>query len=528
MTGTVAADLPAEPKASVALDESPAARPARPVAPASGSVGRHRPPVLRVECGEEDAVEDDEVGSDDDARLVKRLFASPRRRTPGTIGRVMQALFEASGHLVEAPDDYKDSGRLPSLSSDVRGMQYDLADGFRHAGNRLFHMGRFDDAAERYSEGLAAKPRDYRLWCCRAACRAAQKEWSKCWGDAQHAIQLEPGYVKGWLLVSKALWRDNMPVMAKQVLAEGLRLMPGCPALLAMNAEIDRCRSRPSSPMAAALRGEVRRPHAPCGFLHDVETPPRRSTAKGDAAVRMAAAIERLVAPSPLDTPAGGSAGDSTRCTTPGSGSSRSSPCTAIAAALEPLPSGRCFPRPGRAPRVPLPEAIRTLMPALNFVAGAPAAPPSTPPAAAGPPPRSLLCSGSFIRGGGASDKCASVGPQEQSAVSAACRRCGILSSFECRGGRDDARVAPIATGRGPCDTSPPTPTPQHPRQTCRGMMAVLAPLSAADCFLPQRMIWLGTQRICSASADALGAHKLSPPSRLNGTEATPTAAVMT
>ena len=41
-------------------------------------------------------------------------------------------------------------------------------------------------------------------------------------------------------------------------------------------------------------------------------------------------------------------------------------------------------------------QAIRTRMPALNFVAGPPAAPPSTPPAAAGLLARSASCSGSF------------------------------------------------------------------------------------------------------------------------------------
>lgn len=149
------------------------------------------------------------------------------------------------------------------------------ADACRREATRLFRARKYEAAASKYTQGLAAQPGDHRLWSGRAACRAALKDWARCWQDALHTTQLNPDAVKGWLLLAKALWREDMPVVAKHTLVEALRCHPGNPELLALNSEIDRhCpggRSRGGS--AAVPRASALKTDAPAAALDRVTSP---------------------------------------------------------------------------------------------------------------------------------------------------------------------------------------------------------------------------------------------------------------
>lgn len=160
----------------------------------------------------------------------------------------------------------------------------------RREGIRLFRSRKYEAAASKYTVGLSERPDDYRLWSGRAACRAALKDWARCWQDALHATQLRPDAVKGWLLLAKALWREDMPVVAKHTLMEALRCHPGNPELLALNSEIDR--------------------HCPGGRSRGASAHSRISALKMDAST---AALDRVSSP-----------GSTTSTTPPGSSRSRS------------------------------------------------------------------------------------------------------------------------------------------------------------------------------------------------------------
>jgi len=243
---------------------------------------------------------------------------------------VTQALFVSCAQALKAGmiEPAHDADKSPDYcpeKSDSRPMAVQLC---RQSGNRHFKLGQYKEATAEYSEGLLLDPRDHRLWCCRAACHAAQKQWSECWGDARHAVQLEPTFTRGWLLFAKALWKDDMPVIAKQVLSDALRALPGCAELLALNAEIDRCRgnamARSSSSVVCGKKS------ASLKKCPSLSTPTARTSS--------------LFSPKEAKKPGEEHESDSPddRTATPNSSSTRSSPCT-TSTSVETY--GRCFPR---------------------------------------------------------------------------------------------------------------------------------------------------------------------------------------
>lgn len=96
----------------------------------------------------------------------------------------------------------------------------------------------YQSAMVEYGKALQFLPNDHRLFANRALCYKAVEDWVKCREDAQHCIQLNRHYVKGWLLLVKAIWELGRQSEAMQELQNGLKAIPGSRDLLDLQAAL--------------------------------------------------------------------------------------------------------------------------------------------------------------------------------------------------------------------------------------------------------------------------------------------------
>lgn len=97
---------------------------------------------------------------------------------------------------------------------------------------------KYQAAVDKYSEGIKAAPREYRLRSNRALCYAALEDWSACQEDAVQVLQLKPDFVKGWFLFAKSIWKQGLPLAALKELETAMRILPDSPELLSLQSQI--------------------------------------------------------------------------------------------------------------------------------------------------------------------------------------------------------------------------------------------------------------------------------------------------
>lgn len=120
-------------------------------------------------------------------------------------------------------------------------------------------------AIAKYTQGIELTPTDHRLYSNRGMCYLAIKDWANCHADAQRATNLKPDFMKGWFLLVKSTWKEGNTVAALNKLDVALSILPGCPELLSLKAEMA---ERPIS------RGRPSRNVSPCGHRSQPSTPP--------------------------------------------------------------------------------------------------------------------------------------------------------------------------------------------------------------------------------------------------------------
>ncbi|CAK0852806.1 unnamed protein product [Prorocentrum cordatum] len=111
-------------------------------------------------------------------------------------------------------------------------------------------LNKYQAAIVKYTEGIQLNPEDHRIRSNRALCYAAVKDWAKCREDAVLVTQMKPGFMKGWFLLAKALWKEGSPVLAQRELDRALSMMPDNADLLALQEDTD------IAPDLAACRAE--------------------------------------------------------------------------------------------------------------------------------------------------------------------------------------------------------------------------------------------------------------------------------
>eukprot|EP00953_Heterococcus_sp_UTEX-ZZ885_P033088 17240-Heterococcus_DN1.PRE.1 len=96
----------------------------------------------------------------------------------------------------------------------------------KDAGNAHFQAKRFEEALECYTRALALAPHNHLLWSNSSMARAALNQWFESEADAARAVQLVPGFVKGYYRVAKAQLEQGKCEQAIASAAAGLALDP--------------------------------------------------------------------------------------------------------------------------------------------------------------------------------------------------------------------------------------------------------------------------------------------------------------
>lgn len=101
-------------------------------------------------------------------------------------------------------------------------------------------MGFYKQAMVEYAIAMESTPQDHRLYSNRALCYLAVEDWQKAREDAQYCARLRPDFKKGWLLLTKALYKLGKYEEASDQLQAGLRHLPGCSELLELQADFNK------------------------------------------------------------------------------------------------------------------------------------------------------------------------------------------------------------------------------------------------------------------------------------------------
>lgn len=98
---------------------------------------------------------------------------------------------------------------------------------------------KFREAIAWYSKGIEISSNDVRLWSNRALCHSALEDWKRSREGARQCTRLRPDFMKGWFMLVKSLWKLGETNEARFELENSLRVLPQCPELLQLLAELE-------------------------------------------------------------------------------------------------------------------------------------------------------------------------------------------------------------------------------------------------------------------------------------------------
>lgn len=98
-------------------------------------------------------------------------------------------------------------------------------------GNAAFAAGKFEDAADVFSQCIAMDPRNEVYYSNRAAAYISLKRYSDAERDARKVVELKPSWVKGWARLGTALLAQDDATEAREALQKALALEPHDTAL---------------------------------------------------------------------------------------------------------------------------------------------------------------------------------------------------------------------------------------------------------------------------------------------------------
>jgi tetratricopeptide (TPR) repeat protein len=133
---------------------------------------------------------------------------------------------------------------------------------YRQEGNHLFRAARemsanglattaecnqkYHAAINKYNAGIALAPENFYLWSNRAACFAKLENWRFCRDDSLQVTQLAPEFLKGWLMLVKALCKMGQQEAAQVKLDVALNANPDNKDFMDLAVEFGLSAARPS------------------------------------------------------------------------------------------------------------------------------------------------------------------------------------------------------------------------------------------------------------------------------------------
>lgn len=101
----------------------------------------------------------------------------------------------------------------------------------RVAGNELFKSGKYDEAVEKYSDGLAVDPTNHLLLSNRSLALCSGGRFDEAVSDAKECVRLQPTFVKGYYRLATAYLQQGRQEEATKAVNEGLARDPKNPEL---------------------------------------------------------------------------------------------------------------------------------------------------------------------------------------------------------------------------------------------------------------------------------------------------------
>eukprot|EP00667_Euglena_gracilis_P019502 EG_transcript_20898 len=126
-----------------------------------------------------------------------------------------------SGSLNKTPGSSSQSSGSRDAEDDPH-----TIDSLKEAGNRAFQAGDYVNAVECYTVALEADPTNAKLLSNRSACYCLLRRYKKALDDANHVVQLQPNWAKGYSRRGDALQAMSCLRMAISAYAMGLEIDP--------------------------------------------------------------------------------------------------------------------------------------------------------------------------------------------------------------------------------------------------------------------------------------------------------------
>eukprot|EP00404_Azadinium_spinosum_P004805 CAMPEP_0180470412 /NCGR_PEP_ID=MMETSP1036_2-20121128/28570_1 /TAXON_ID=632150 /ORGANISM="Azadinium spinosum, Strain 3D9" /LENGTH=447 /DNA_ID=CAMNT_0022477541 /DNA_START=142 /DNA_END=1482 /DNA_ORIENTATION=- len=193
--------------------------------------------------------------------MLRQYHPDKRPMSAGDTGsKITQALTEA-WELLREPESRQAYDQVWLREKEAALPAHQRAEIHRRKGNEMYTKARalmkegdtmtsltavqesvkgYKTAIEHYTKAAELSPYDHRLFSNRSLCYSAVEDWPRSRDDALQCTKLRPDFMKGWFLLSKALWNMGHAVEAQRELQNGLAAIPGCRELLELQGDISR------------------------------------------------------------------------------------------------------------------------------------------------------------------------------------------------------------------------------------------------------------------------------------------------
>ncbi|KAJ7042683.1 cytoplasmic protein [Mycena alexandri] len=160
-----------------------------------------------------------------DEKQVSRLSVKPA--TLPTIFDVFLKTREKVGSGAAASSSASTSSQPKSVSADDKAQ----AEKFKQSGNTLMSSKQYDKAIEAYTQAITSDPTNAIYYSNRAAAYSSKGDHLSAVGDAEHAITIDPGFIKAYHRLGHAQYSLTDFRAAADAFERGLKLDPNNPGL---------------------------------------------------------------------------------------------------------------------------------------------------------------------------------------------------------------------------------------------------------------------------------------------------------
>lgn len=169
-------------------------------------------------------------------RLILDWHPDKRPESPTKEGSKMFTLINEAWEILKDSEKRVEYTKLWREYKRLKLMPFERAELSRKEGNEMYKKGQiaardnnipqalsfYQQAIERYSDGINMATNDHRLHSNRALCFAVLRDWPRAKKDAQKVVEIRPTFMKGWFTLVRAHIMEYNLNQAEADLAKGL------------------------------------------------------------------------------------------------------------------------------------------------------------------------------------------------------------------------------------------------------------------------------------------------------------------